>query len=369
MRIVQEFGAIDNEAQRWTLLADEANRPMHQYGWVKACSSAFAGYGRLQLIVIGQAGEEPGALGALIMRGRHLNRMECLGVDELYEPTDFPHSDGASLAALVRTLVELRRPLLLRRLLANSPVLSVVREAFTSRGILMTRPATGYPWIELDESWMDPEQKISSSWRSSLRRSRRKAEDMGQLEFEIVSPKPNELPRLLAESLRIEASNWKGRNGSALLSDMGRRQFFEHYTATACERGILRMCFLKIAGVAAATQIAVECGGAFWLLKVGYDENFARCSPGNLLMLESLRYAAKRGLRTYEFLGSAEPWTEMWTDRVRPCVSVWAYPNNFRGAAALALDAVRFASERVSRPFIRSDHGATAYPSPLKALS
>jgi len=305
----------------------------------------------------------------LIMRGRHLNRMECLGVDELYEPTDFPHSDGASLAALVRTLVDLRRPLLLRRLLANSPVLSVVREAFTSRGILMTRPATGYPWIELDESWMDPEQKISSSWRSSLRRSRRKAEDMGRLEYEIVSPKPNELPRLLAESLRIEASNWKGRNGSALLSDMGRRQFFEHYTATACERGILRMCFLKIAGVAAATQIAVECGGAFWLLKVGYDENFARCSPGNLLMLESLRYAAKRGLRTYEFLGSAEPWTEMWTDRVRPCVSVWAYPNNFRGAAALALDAVRFASERVSRPFIRSDHGATAYPSPLKALS
>ena len=86
-------------------------------------------------------------------------------------------------------------------------------------------------------------------------------------------------------------------------------------------------------------------------------------------MLESLRYAAKRGLRSYEFLGSAEPWTEMWTNRVRPCVSVWAYPNNFRGAAALALDAVRFAAERLSRPFTRSDHGVAAYPYPLKALS
>jgi CelD/BcsL family acetyltransferase involved in cellulose biosynthesis len=114
------------------------------------------------------------------------------------------------------------------------------------------------------------------------------------------------------------------------------------------------MCFLKIGGVAAATQIAVESGGGFWLLKVGYDENFARCSPGNLLMLESLRYAANRGLKSYEFLGSAEPWTEMWTNRVRPCVSVWAYPNNFRGAAALTLDAVRFASERLSRRFVRS---------------
>ena len=122
------------------------------------------------------------------------------------------------------------------------------------------------------------------------------------------------------------------------------------------------MCFLKIGGVAAATQIAVESGGGFWLLKVGYDENFARCSPGNLLMLESLRYAANRGLKSYEFLGSAEPWTEMWTDRVRPCVSVWAYPNNFRGAAALALDAVRFASERLSRRFVRSGIRAASIP-------
>lgn len=86
VRIVQEFGAIDDEAQRWALLADETNSPMQQYGWVKACSTAFGGCGQLQFIVIGQDGKQPGALGPLIMRGRHLNRMEGLGVDELYVP-------------------------------------------------------------------------------------------------------------------------------------------------------------------------------------------------------------------------------------------------------------------------------------------
>jgi hypothetical protein len=97
VRIVEEFGSIDHEARRWALLADETNSPMNQYGWVKACSNAFAAYGKLQLIVIGMEAGQPGALGPLIMRGKHLNRMECLGVDELYEPTDFPHSDPASL--------------------------------------------------------------------------------------------------------------------------------------------------------------------------------------------------------------------------------------------------------------------------------
>jgi len=351
VRVFREFGAIDHEARRWAVLSDEANSPMHQYGWVKACSNAFAAYGRLHLIVIGAEAGQPGAFGPLIMRGRHLDRMECLGVDELYEPTDFPHSDPAALQALVHALLELRRPLLLRRILADSPVLAALRKAFKTRGLLITRPATGYPWIELDASWREPEQKISSSRRSSLRRALRKAQEIGSIEAEILSPQPHELPPLLGESLRIEAANWKGRKGSALLADRDRLRFFEQYTAIASEKGILRLCFLKIGGHPAATQIAVESGGGFWMLKVGYDETFARCSPGNLLMLDTLRYAAGRGLRSYEFLGSAEPWTEMWTDRVRPCVSVRAYPNNFRGAAALGWDAIRFGWERLSQRF------------------
>src|SRR5207237_2262628 len=126
---------IDNEAQCWTLLADATNSPMHQYAWVKACSSAFSGCGQLQLIVIGTDADQPGALGPLIMRGKRLNRMECLGVDELYEPTDFPHSDPASLQALVKALVEFRRPLLLRRVLADSPVLVALKRAFQLRGL------------------------------------------------------------------------------------------------------------------------------------------------------------------------------------------------------------------------------------------
>src|ERR1700756_4491950 len=134
---------------------------MHQYAWVKACSDAFGDCGKLHLIVVGT--DQPGALGPFIVRGRRLNRMECLGVDELYEPTDFPHSDPDSLICLVNTLVELRRPLLMRRILADSPVLNALRSEFKSRGILITRSATGYPFIQLDRSWMNPEEKLSAS--------------------------------------------------------------------------------------------------------------------------------------------------------------------------------------------------------------
>jgi len=347
VRIVQEFSAIENEAKRWSLLADAANSPMHQFAWMKACSSVFAKDGKLHLIVVGA--NQPSAVGPLVMRGNRLYRLECLGVDALYEPTDFPHSDLASLQHLIQTLVELRRPLLLKRVLADSPVLEALRTAFHNRGILVTRPSAGYPWIELDPSWIDPETKLSTSWRSSLRRGRRKAEEIGPVRFEVMAPKPPELPAMLAEMFRVEAANWKGKNGSALLNDSHRRQFYEQYAVTACEKGILRISFMTIGERIVATQLAAESRAGFWLLKVGYDEMYAKCSPGNLLLVETLKYAVQRGLKSYEFLGSSAPWTEVWTRQIRPCVAVAAYPNNCRGGAAFLCDAVKFGWERLGR--------------------
>ncbi|MFI4989047.1 MAG: GNAT family N-acetyltransferase, partial [Alphaproteobacteria bacterium] len=80
-----------------------------------------------------------------------------------------------------------------------------------------------------------------------------------------------------------------------------------------------------------------------WLLKIGFAAEFARCSPGILLTVETIRYAARAGLRSYEFLGEVEPWISAWTPLTHPCVSFRAYPFNARGIAAfLASAAARY---------------------------
>src|SRR5262249_10886032 len=117
----------------------------------------------------------------------------------------------------------------------------------------------------------------------------------------------------------------------------------------ACAAGVLRVCWLRIGGAAAAVQLAAEWGGRFWLLKIGYDERFARCSPGMLLTLETIRHAARAGLDAYEFLGAVEPWTQMWTRHARAYVSLPAYPASPGGAGALVADAARLTWRRVGR--------------------
>ena len=89
----------------------------------------------------------------------------------------------------------------------------------------------------------------------------------------------------------------------------------------------------------AAAQVAIESGGGFWLLMAGDDDRYAACSPGQLLLRETIRYAAEANLSSYEFWGRFEPSTHAWTARVRRCVSLRAYPFGPCGLAALVADA------------------------------
>jgi CelD/BcsL family acetyltransferase involved in cellulose biosynthesis len=146
------------------------------------------------------------------------------------------------------------------------------------------------------------------------------------------------LEPLLNEAFEIEAANWKGREGSALTMDTLRGPFYRRYAAAASRTGCLRLCFLHLGEIVVAMQFAIECGGSFWLLKIGYRDEFARCSPGMLLIAETIRYAAARGLASYEFLGLAESWTRVWTHDERPSATVRAYPIGWRGMSALGVD-------------------------------
>jgi CelD/BcsL family acetyltransferase involved in cellulose biosynthesis len=238
---------------------------------------------------------------------------------------------------------------LLGRIEASSPSAEALRRACGRLTVAYTRPVAPYPWIPLDESWEEPEQKFNSDRRSDMRRARRRAEKLGEVTTEVLSPGVEELPPLLDELFRVEAAGWKGREGTALAADEKRRLFFVRFAEEAASAGFLRIAFLRIGGRSAAVQLAADCGGRFWLLKVGYDEEFKRSSPGTLLMLETIRQSAKEGLSSYEFLGTAEAWTRVWTEHERDCVALRTYPPRPGGLAAAAIDAAQLARRARTR--------------------
>lgn len=339
----------------WERLAAPARYPTVAYDWVRSAADTLAGPD-VKVVLAGSEKSPEGA--AALVRGPG-GTLELIAARQTGEPVDAVYDGEAGARALAKRLIGLGRALHFKRLVPDSALPAAISQELAGRGKIVIRTMPGTPVIELDAAQPDPEARVSSRRRSDLRRARRRAEQSGQVETEVLAPSPDEVGGVFEAALAVEAASWKGTSGTSVLHDPMRRPFFESWAARTAARGELRIAFLRIDGEPAAMQLACARGNAYWVLKIGYDERFARASPGVLLFVETLRWAAQTGLERYELLGNPEEWTRVWGAEVKhPTLRLLAVPASWRapfGAAALAsgsiADGVR---RRRQRPGARS---------------
>jgi len=222
-------------------------------------------------------------------RAASRSRLPCCS--EMYEPLDFLYRTPQAVEELLMLIRRTALPLYLQRIPAASPTVTFVEKIFERRALIVRKPAAASPLIRLDESWIEPESHLNSGRRSDLRRARRTSEKLGAVGNPNPRTRASRGAGLIGEVLRVEAAGWKGAAGTALAADPVRCEFFHRY------------CAAKLAWPPAylpATHRGTECGRtdchpdahALFAMRAGYDEAFARSSPGNLLTRESIRHAA-----------------------------------------------------------------------------
>ena len=346
-RPVAGLGMLKRLESGWQQLERKNTSPMQHYAWAEAFAETFWQLGTVAVVHVGDD-RAPSALAAFL-RPTAAGALEALGARQLFEPTDFLYESEDALEALAEELRKQGEALDLPRIPADSPVIGALCRAYWGRGLVRIAKTDGYPVLELDAGWKEPEARLTAGRRSDFRRARRRAERFGPPAFEMRVPTREDLPTLLQEAWRVEAAGWKGEGGSALACDRLRGGFFRRFAYAASRRGILRLAFMRIGGRAVAVQLAVESAGKLWLLKIGHDEHYAACSPGQQLMLYVAGEGARRGLTAIEFLGEEEAWTRQWTPKARACVALRVYPLTRRGVSTLADNALRYAVSRARR--------------------
>jgi CelD/BcsL family acetyltransferase involved in cellulose biosynthesis len=174
------------------------------------------------------------------------------------------------------------------------------------------------------------EKRLDARFRQNLRRRRRRLEEHGPVTFEIVTG-GDALDQALEDCFAIEASGWKGAEGSAIRARPELVGFYSAWARQLAQKKALRLCFLKVGEKRVAFHFAFVFNNRYYLPKCGFDEAFYECSPGQLLIVDVLKYCMEQKLETFEFLGFSMPWKRDWTPLVRPHATLMAYRPTRRG--------------------------------------
>jgi CelD/BcsL family acetyltransferase involved in cellulose biosynthesis len=361
MQIIGSFRDFAGIQDSCDTLADGLGNPFLGFDWIASCLETLHGGAELH-IGVWRRGSEVTAIAPLVSVHEHgHDRLEVAGSSVLLEPCGLLYRDDSALDEMARDLIALGKPLLLRGLDADGPVERALRGALThtGTGLVMLRGARSSHVIPSRENFLDFVGGLSSKMRQDVRRLRLRAESLGTTRVHIDSPSPRDLPSLLDTLVAVERSGWKGNEPTSLARHDGLRRFFTVLAGRAAARGALRVALLRVGPKVAAVQLSIEAYRRLWVLKMAFDDSMAWCSPGFLLMHESVRDAHERRLEAVELLGSAEAWQERWRPASRPFRSLVVYPYTMRGLSGLAMDAIGHSARQVRDSMIgvRADRG------------
>jgi CelD/BcsL family acetyltransferase involved in cellulose biosynthesis len=122
-----------------------------------------------------------------------------------------------------------------------------------------------------------------------LRRQRHRLAEHGVIRFDVARTR-EQGAAALEIFLRLEASGWKGKRGTALIQDDGDAAFVRRAAPMLAETGQCEIVTLCAGDTPVAAGIVLRHQDRAFFFKLGIDERFAKFSPGVQLTLELTRH-------------------------------------------------------------------------------
>jgi hypothetical protein len=134
----------------------------------------------------------------------------------------------------------------------------------------------------------DPRPRFNSNMKNNLRRWQSRLADFGRV-TPVRLGLDDDLAAWIEQFYRLEASGWKGRQGSAVACRADDRRFVTEVFTEAFRRGRLHISGLDLDGRPLTRHCMLAAGEGAFTFKIAYDETYAKCSPGILGEVENVR--------------------------------------------------------------------------------
>jgi len=207
---------------------------------------------------------------------------------------------------------------------------SQLRESLPACGLKL-EPDSTIAYFDLQDDKFD--KTLSKKFIKNIKRLERKAEsELGPIQVRLIND-PAALPEAYETFLSLEASGWKGGAGTstAIMHDARKVAFYRELLEQFSSDGLFQINLLELNGVPAAGQMCIRSGSTWYILKVGYNDEYKQYGTGNILMLAFLeKVSSSTGITELNLVSSPE-WADRWHLEKRTAYSVEYFNSSVRG--------------------------------------
>lgn len=305
------------------MLPDDAH-PFDLHCWYTSWWEAFGTTNELMVCTVRRAGRLA-AVFPLWVEGRLLKSF-VNGHSPMSRPLATDREAMDELAQAVMSQAG-RRRLELLGLPGEDPSIERLETAAQAASKMsLVEPAYASPFVDTRGDLDMWREKNKRSWKSVEPR-RRKMNREYEARFVLVEP-PTALEAELDDGLRIEASGWKGREGTAIESAPETATFYRSVARAFHRRDELRLSRVVLDDIAVSFAFCLLYRRRLYLLKSGYDESYRRLAPGLVLRLGMIERCFELGIDALDLLGDEVGWKTRFATGNRPHVNFRTYPSS-----------------------------------------
>ncbi len=221
--------------------------------------------------------------------------------DEAFDSTPLLCADVAAAAfdAILSGLSGLGYRMLSFQTLSASPTLTQLLESTTdSRGLSVFQRSRFERAALLLEGSADDylQRSLSKNRRKKTSKALKRLETVGQVAFEKTDAN-SDFHSWAQDFVDLEASGWKGRQGTAIANRDETLRFFLDAVQRFADKGRVRFGKLSLDDCPVAMLVDFISGDLVSAFKTTFDERYAEHSPGALLEIQNIRWLFESGFR------------------------------------------------------------------------
>jgi len=330
-------------AGSWDTLLGEDSTPFDRHEWFAAWWDAFGGDDELSLCVAWRD-HRLVAVFPLVRRSKR----ELIGMANVHTPVFRPLAIDVTArnSVVVAALGDGRRGLKAFGVPSADPALAALRTHSAGVGMrVMEEAAHVSPIVDTAGDLEEWRKGSKPRWSAPLERFRRKMGRDHKARFTTIEA-PRDLRRELDRGLQVEASGWKGTQGTAILSAPETEKFYRRIAGAFHERGELRVSAIELDDKLAAFDLTLLHRNRLYLVKTGFDEGFRKLAPGLVMRLSVVERCFELGLDAHELLGDDSEWKRKFSTSQRAHTTFRAFPP---GALGLG----RYGYRALARPLLK----------------